>query len=276
MLSLILGIFARIISNSYLNVFQKLLTNRGEYSSIVNLYTYLGLSIIALIFCNSPIFNPNIMSYVLVMGFLGALGNCFIVKALSYGELSALAPINSYKPIVALIIGFIVLQEVPNIISILGIIFIILGTFILGNSTVIFNKATFYRFIALILLGTEAIFIKKVILLTDVSSAFLYWVLTGFIFSLFFVLFSKHNLKIKKQNIKYQLILIFLVAIMQYTTNYVFSKMNVAYALALFQLSTIISVFLGVNIFKEKGLAKKILASLIMIVGAVLIIVKDL
>jgi drug/metabolite transporter (DMT)-like permease len=62
---------------------------------------------------------------------------------------------------------------------------------------------------------------------------------------------------------------------MQYTTNYVFSKMNVSYALALFQLSTIFSVLLGVNIFKEKELLKKILASLIMILGAVLIILKN-
>ena len=63
-----------------------------------------------------------------------------------------------------------------------------------------------------------------------------------------------------------------MAAVMQYSTNYVFSKMNVAYALALFQLSTILSVFLGVNIFKEKGLARKVIASLIMITGAVIII----
>ena len=48
--------------------------------------------------------------------------------------------------------------------------------------------------------------------------------------------------------------------------------MNVSYALALFQLSTLLSIFLGVNIFKEKGLIKKLIASLIMIVGAIVII----
>ena len=59
---------------------------------------------------------------------------------------------------------------------------------------------------------------------------------------------------------------------MQYSTNYVFSKINVAHALALFQLSTIISIFLGVNIFKEESLIKKLIASIIMIFGATLLI----
>ena len=272
MINLLIGISSRIFSNSFLNVFQKILTKRGEYSSVVNFFTYLGLTIIALTFCNNPIFNIEILPNIFIMGFLGALGNYFIVKALSCGELSALAPINSYKPIVALAIGFVVLQEIPGLREILGIVLILIGTLFLGGSKILFNKSTLYRFIALILLGTEAIFIKKVILLSDVNSAFLYWVCTGLIFTFIFALLSRHPIRIQKENIPAQLTLIILVAIMQYSTNYVFAKMNVAYALALFQLSTILSVFLGVNIFKEKDLIKKLVASLIMIFGASLII----
>ena len=147
-----------------------------------------------------------------------------------------------------------------------------MATLFLGGSKIIFNKSTLYRFIALVLLGTEAIFIKKVILLSNVNSAFLYWVSTGLVFALIFAISSRHPLKIQKENIFNQLLLIFAVALMQYSTNYVFAKMNVAYALALFQLSTIISVFLGVNVFKEEGLIRKLLASIIMLIGAVAII----
>ena len=64
-----------------------------------------------------------------------------------------------------------------------------------------------------------------------------------------------------------------MVALMQYATNYTFKKINVAYALALFQLSSIVSVFLGVNIFRETGFVRKIIASLIMLLGAVIIII---
>lgn len=272
MLSLVLGLIARIFSNSYLNVFQKLLTNKGEAPSIINFYTYLGLTIIAFIVCPNPIFNMEILRILLIMGVLGALGNYFIIKALSIGELSSLAPINSYKPIIALIFGIILLNEIPGFVEILGIIFIILGTIILKKSNYLFSKATFYRFLALFFSGIEAIFIKKIIILSDLPSSFLYWALASFIFTFIFALTSKHAIKIQKQNVKLLLVLILLVTTMQYSTNYVFSKMNVAYALALFQLSSLVSIFLGVNVFNEKGILKKVLASFIMLLGATIII----
>jgi len=272
MLTLIFGIIIRIVSNSYLNVFQKLLTNNSEKPSVINFYSYFGLTIIAFIFTPNPIFTSEILVNILIMGLLGALGNYFIIKALSCGELSTLAPINSYKPVVALIIGIFLLKEIPAPIEIIAIFLIILGTFILTNSKFLFSKSCFYRILALIFSGTEAIFIKKIILLSDISSTFLYWAFSGLVFSSIFVLFSKHKLKIAKSNIKYQLGLIVLIGLMQYSTNYVFSKINVAFALSIFQLSTILSVFLGINIFKEKGLIRKIIASIIMIFGAIILI----
>jgi drug/metabolite transporter (DMT)-like permease len=250
-----------------------MLTSRGENSSVVNFYTYLGLTILGGFFTHSFIFTGVLLSNVLIMGFLGCLGNYFIIKALSCGELSILAPINSYKPIVALIFGIIFLHEIPSIISIIGISLIIFGTLFLSDLEVIFSKSCLFRIFALVFSGTEAIFIKKVILLTDISTAFFLWAMFGLIFSL--IIAMKHPLKISKQNISIQFYLILMVGIMQYSTNFVFSKMNVAYALALFQLSTILSIFLGVNFFHEKNLLKKIIASSIMILGAVILIIKQ-
>lgn len=270
MLYLLFGVLTRIFSNSFLNVFQKILTNSGEKSSVVNFYSYLGLTFLGLIFCRSLIFEPEFLIFIVFMGLLGALGNYFIIKALSEGDLSELAPINSYKPIVALLFGIFLLSEIPNLKEVCGIILIIAGTFLLFNKKITHSKALLYRFLALIFSGAEAIVIKKIILLTDINSAFVYWALSGLLFSL--ILALKYPLKLSKSSIKYQLILIITAGIMQYSTNYVFSKMNVAYALALFQLSAIISVFLGVNIFKEKGLTRKIIASAVMVIGAILII----
>ena len=55
-------------------------------------------------------------------------------------------------------------------------------------------------------------------------------------------------------------------------TNYVFDHMEVGYALALFQLSTIVSIFLGYRIFKEENITKKLIGSVIMVAGSVMII----
>ena len=270
----IFAILVRILSNSYLNVFQKLLTGLGQKSSVVNFYTYLGLGVIVLFFMslNSVVFSFELLLNVFVMGALGAIGNYFIIKALSIGELSTLAPINSYKPVVALLAGIIYLQETPSLNALYGIFLIIAGTyFIFDRRNIEYNgKAVFYRLLALIFSGTEAVFIKKNILLSDITSAFVYWVFAGLLFAALFAFSARKSLKIS--SVKYQIFLIIMVALMQYSTNFVFARMNVSYALALFQLSTLYSVFLGASIFHERNFRRKILASLVMAAGAVCII----
>ena len=228
------GILIRIFSNSYLNVFQKILTTRGEKSSVINFYTYLGLSLAGVLFLHQV----------------------------------------SYKPVVALIFGIIFLHEIPTISALLALVLIITGTyFVLGGWGKSKNRniiAIFYRILALICSGTEAVFIKKIILITGTTNCFILWALSGLLFSSMIVAFSRHKPVIKEY--KYQFLLILAVGIMQYSTNFVFARMNVSYALALFQLSTLLSVFLGVNMFHEAGLKKKIAGSIIMILGAVILI----
>lgn len=273
MIYILSGVITRIVSNSYLNVFQKTLTQEGNRPSVVNFYTYLGLTILSLFFVFSiNIQNTNtLLVNFILMGILGALGNYYIIKALSMGELSSLVPINSYKPLVAILVSFLYLKEIPSLSAIFGIVLIILGTYILYNKGEYNSKAVFYRVLALIFSGTEAVFIKKIILLTDIPTSFVLWALSGLIFSVFFTLGDKNCFKLPQ--IKPLIMLILSVGIMQYSTNFVFSKINVSYALALFQLSTLLSVILGAKIFHETGLKRKVIASLIMIFGAIVIIV---
>ena len=272
MIYVLTGVFTRIISNSYLNVFQKILTNEGNKSSVINFYTYLGLTLLSLIFIPfiDISFSNEVVFNFICMGILGALGNYFIIKALSAGELSSLAPINSYKPVIALIIAFFYLKEVPSLYALFGIILIISGTYIINKSISNNKLAVFYRVLALIFSGSEAVFIKKIILLSNIPTSFMLWAISGLIFSFLPVIMSKH--KPKLPSAKHLSLLILSVGIMQYSTNFVFSKINVSYALALFQLSTLLSIFLGVNIFKEDGLKRKLIASFIMILGAITII----
>ena len=266
----IFAVLLRIVSNSYLNVCQKFLTNLRQKSSVVNFYTYLGLGILILPLMS--LISVELIKYAFIMGALGALGNYFIIKALSIGELSTLAPINSYKPVVALVVGLLYLHEIPSAFAILGIFLIIVGTyFVLDKNEGALNyKAIFYRVLALIFSGTEAIFIKKIILMSDITTAFVYWVLAGLLFAGLFVLPARRTMKIVSY--KYQIFLVLAVGLMQYATNFVFARMNVSYALALFQLSTLLSVVLGVSLFKEKHLKRKLAASLVMVAGAVIII----
>ena len=78
--------------------------------------------------------------------------------------------------------------------------------------------------------------------------------------------------RIKVRDLFSYFYLVLCIGTMQYTTNYVFDHMEVGYALALFQLSTIVSIFLGYRIFKEENITKKLIGSVIMVAGSVMII----
>jgi drug/metabolite transporter (DMT)-like permease len=211
----------------------------------------------------------------------GALGNGFLVKALQYGELSILGPINSYKSVIGIIGGIILLGEVPNLWGILGIALIIFGSyFVLDTTEERFSLALLkrsdiqFRIWAMILTAIEAVFVKKVILASSVTTAFISWCCFGAVFS--FVAYKldikKEVKKIGKSNIEKIAFLIVCIGTMQFTTNYTFEHMSVGYALSLFQLSIIVSVLFGYRYFKELEIRKKLLGSSIMIIGSIVII----
>lgn len=279
----------RIISNPFANVFQKQITLRGSNPLIVNLITYFLLSIFCAFFAyfiKWPSLNNEFWMYSILGGMAGALGNGFLVKALHKGDLSVLGPINSYKSVVGIIIGIFLLSEIPNIWGILGIILIIYGSYFVLDTTeekfswALLKKSEIqFRIWAMILTAIEAVFIKKVILASSTTIAFMSWCVFGAFFSFIVLLFYHINLKseikqtFKIYNLNKYLLLILCIGAMQLTTNYAFDHMPVGYALSLFQLSTIVSILLGYNFFQEKEIWKKIFGSIIMIVGSVMIII---
>ncbi len=286
MVVLIIAVFIRILSNPISNVFQKQLTNK-HHPLFVNLVSYGVLSLVSLFLIIDFPFKtiPNAFWYYsLIGGLFGALGNGFIIKALESGQLSVLGPINAYKSIIGIIFAFLLIGELPNAWGFVGVLLIIVGSyFVLDNGVekiswrILNQPAIKYRIAALLLTGIQAVTDKQVILHSNLKYAFAGWSIFGFIFSI--PLFFATGINIKSQFIKITrwvfakyLGLATSIAIMVVSTNYAFKYMQVGTALALFQISILLSVFLGHQIFHEKGLIKKLVGSLIMIVGSALII----
>lgn len=279
----ILFLIIRIISNPVANLFQKKLT--VEISSVtINFYTYLILSIMCIPFAiryiTSEILTVEFLFWVLLAGFLCALGTVCTIKAVNIGELSILGPINSYKSVIGLISAIIFLKEIPSLVAIIGILFVIIGSRYIFESTqegfsfdLLKRKDIQLRFLSLVLTGTEAAILKKIILISSVETCFIFWCFMGLFWTFIFLVISRKKLIIKSAKI---FIILFLISVclglMQYSTNFVFERMNVGYALALFQLSSIVTVVLGYKFFKEKNLMRKLLGTFIMIVGSTLII----
>jgi len=287
------AIILRIFSNSLSNVYQKQLTSKGLNAFFINFIMYFGLVILCIpIVLNTNFSNLNysVWLYSVSGGLLGALGNSYLVKALDKGELSVLGPVNAYKPVAAMIFGILFLSEIPSLKGILAILLIIYGSYVIFDTQeegfsykLLKRKDIQYRIYALVFTAAEAVFIKNVIILTDIKISFFLWCFWGMIFTGLAVLkIIRFNLKnvsavYAVSNNKLCVItglvkIILCMGLMQYCTNYVFSKINVSYGLALFQLSTVLNVILGRHYFNETKILKKISGCLIMAAGAVILI----
>ena len=283
----LLAVIIRILVNPFSNVLQKQITQKGQHPLFINLATYILLAFISVCLIHDISFqslDAEFWIYSIAGGITGALGNGFIVKALEKGDLSVLGPINAYKSIVGMLFAFIIIREVPNIWGLMGMGFIIIGSyFVLDTTEEKFSWQQFkspaiqYRLAALVLTGIQAVLDKKVIEHSNLEIAFAGWSIFGAGFSFVFILFTKVSIQKEFKNldrailVKYFL-LVLTVGLMLASTNYTLSHMPVGYALALFQLSILLSVVLGYRFFNELHLFKKLMGATIMVIGSALII----
>jgi drug/metabolite transporter (DMT)-like permease len=284
---LMAAVVLRILSNPLANVFQKQLTHKHHHPLLINFLTYLLLAI----FCFIIAFTVNWQQlpfqfwlFSVLGGIAGAIGNGFLVKALHKGDLSVLGPVNAYKSVVGMIVGVFLLAEIPNVWGLLGVVLIVYGSYFVLDTTAerfswgLLKKPEIqFRIWAMILTAIEAVFIKKIILASSTTAAFISWCWFGALFSFLLLLVYQLDIKmeiskLKSTDFSKYLMLIICIGTMQFTTTYTFDHMPVGYALSLFQLSIIVSVLLGHQIFKEQDIRKKLVGSFIMIIGSVIII----
>jgi len=285
-------IFTRIISNPLSNVFQKKLTGNSASPLFIILITHLLLSLAMLpvLFQILPIqlsgsFYLNMFFCVL----LAIAGNTLIVAALRLTDLSVLGPINAYKSIVSLIIGIFLLGEIPTLMGTLGILLILAGSYFFikqgsarAESTgfIQFFKArgVRLRLAALILSATEAVFLKKALLLSSPLITFVCWCILGMFVAVIPGIFIKkiesqlNTVTLKQQTATY-LLLALTTGLMQFSTLYTFGVLQVGYSLALFQTSALLSVFFGYKFFQEQNVLQRLLGAFIMVIGAIFIVV---
>lgn len=290
MTSLLLALFARIIANPFSNVFQKKLTLAGLHPLWVNFATFFLLAcacVLPALSVNWSAFPAAFWLNCVIAGTLSASGNGFLVKALQQGDLSVLGPINSYKPVVSLIGGIFLLGELPEAGALAGIALIVAGSYFVldikqAGVTVKIGRRpeVVYRMAAMVLTAIEALFIKKIIVQSSVPVSFIVWCGFGALFSalllpVFGIRFTAQLRKSRPSNVRLFVALAATVGLIQATTNYVFARMNVSYALALFQLSAMVSVVLGWKIFHEKNIRRKLGGAALMMAGAILIILTN-
>ncbi len=281
----------RIVCNAWLNVLQKRALQLLSTSLLVAAtFVLLAALCLPVLFTYSFARLPAAFwrNMLLVIA-LDIPGNFFLVKSVGLADLSLIGPLNAYKPVVALLLGIIFLTEVPSLQGGIGVAIILCGSLLLApkvvassaNKTKAFGQrhGAWFRLLALLCTASASIFLKAAINASSAMHTFLAWAVLGALLAalLFFITRRARFEEISRQTRAHFAVLLLMATLfllMQLFTLQAFAMMPVAYVLALFQLSGLLNVWLGWKIFKEENILRRAVASMVMIAGAVLLIVK--
>ncbi|SOD97017.1 DMT family transporter [Spirosoma fluviale] len=287
-----LAVLTRIVVNPLQNVFQKQLTQRMANPLFIMSTTYGVLAIVCLAFWPQLQFAGLPSAFwqtILATSLFAMFGNVFLVRAIGLGDLSVLGPINAYKAVVGMVFSIFLLHEIPGWWGLAGILLIITGSYVVladRQSRTSSTQADYVplwkrpeiklRLAALVFSAIDGTFLKKSILLSTPTIAFFYWCLFGFIFSFIWIVIAMRATWWTQMSVVFSqktmyLALCATAGISQLMSNIALANMPVGYALALFQLSALISVLFGYQFFNEQGILRKLIGAGIMVGGAVLI-----
>jgi len=302
-----LAIVVRILSNPLANVFQKQLTQRSAHPIFIIAAVHTVLAVACLPYCFLPgtlNLAPAVWTNMIVAAVLAVAGNVLLVYALSETDLSILGPINAYKSVVGLVLGVFLVGERPTPTGLAGVLLIVAGSYFvidgsnqpvhpptrsgapaeqsgrMSNAFVRFfrQRGVQLRFAALFFSATEALFEKRAIVLSSPAIVFVLWSGLGCAIA------AAWTVVVLRRQLRGQLVvlrgglgtfvwLVVATATMQLATVFTFRALQVGYSLALFQLSAIVSVFLGRHYFAETNIRERLIGSVIMVAGAALIVI---
>lgn len=286
----LLIVLGRVFAAAASNVFQKKFTHQRLHSLFIVMLSYLVLTVISLpllFLVDHHAIADRFWWNILLAALLDMAGTLFLVLSLSKTDLSVFGPLNAYKVVISMILAVIFLGEIPSLQGFIGVLIILLGSFLLfppsaGTSSnrawhLFRQRGVQYRFLSILLFSIGTLPLKNAVLSGGTLATTLYWCLFGLPLSvLLYFLFSEQRWQMDWQKAaRHQTSFLWLggcIFVMQYATMLVFSQLLVAYSLALFQLSMVLQVFLGYRIFHEKHILRRLAACGVMISGCLLVL----
>lgn len=284
-------VFGRLMFSLASTVYQKKLAQHGLHPFYIVAATYFVLGILAtplLLFIDFSRLSVDFWLNVLLASLFDVAGWMFLVLSLSKTDLSVFGPLNAYKVVASMLLAVLFLHEIPSAQGLSGVLLIIVGSFFLMPPTattqtnkiggLLRDKGVQARFLSIFLFSVGTVFLKKSVAGGALETT-VFWSLIGLplvLFSNYFFLPSSltEQIKTTKQHL-YSIALVgAMVFAMQYFTLLLLANMLVAYALALFQLGMVLQVLIGYRVFNEKDIVRKLLASLVMMAGSLLVLVR--
>jgi drug/metabolite transporter (DMT)-like permease len=283
-------IFLRVILSVSANAVQKrLLLNRaGVYHTWILTYLFmLGPAVgVALWFSPLPAFA--FWGEIVLGGGLDALGNLAMVAALRVTDISVFGPLNALRPILALFFGWVFLGESPTALGMAGVAITVFGGVILFSDKEGHHargrlgevaRALFLRVTGLSLGVVGAVFLKRAATYSSAQMTVAAWIVCGLVvLTGAAALHRRADLttlgSAARTHVRWLGVHAVCFLTMQWLTIRIFQETLLAYSFVYFQLAIVLQVFIGRIFFKERAFKRRLVASMIMATGSVLVLWK--
>ncbi len=263
---------------------KKAISQIDEYVSTFSLNLLTAIFALPLLLFNDiPNIGNNFWYAIIAIGIFNTIAYLLFFKAIKASDLSIVAPITTFSPLLLLITSPFIVGEFPNPLGILGIFIIVIGAYLLKFQ----DKTRGYLFPLKSLFNeTGARFMFGVVLVWSISanidkigvqnSSPIMWAIAGHLSVTVFclpILFFKSKSNIREIKSNGQNLIFLSLA----NTLSILSQMTalqlalVSYVIAVKRTSALFNVLWGWLIFKEQGIKERIVGSMIMILGVVVI-----
>lgn len=265
------------------------LKNFDEYiiGCSLTFFTALFLSPL-LFFIEIPQLGNNFWLALSVSASLNAIAYTIYLKAIKISDLSIVAPIATFTPLFLLITSPLIVGEFPNLMGIIGVLLIVVGSYVLNIKEK--QRGYFAPFRAIIIdkgsrLALLVAFIWSITGNFDKvgvqNSSPIFWGISVFftisILLLPIVLYKSHHNSYKIKTGGWKLVVYGMINSVAMGCQMMAINLTfVAYVISVKRTSALFSVILGKIILKEKGIKERLLGATIMILGVFLISISQL
>ena len=281
-------IISRVFLSVSANAVQKRLLLEGVRITPMWLATYVLMLLPALVLCATQTLSVSREFWLnaVLAGLLDAAGNLAMVGALRSTDLSLFGPLNAFRPVIALVFGWIFLQETPTALGGMGVAVTVAGALILFGKPTVGDRESrqTWKVLALRITGLSlstlgAVFLKRAALVASAELTLGAWLVCGIAFLGLMTSFRGTNpiasiasgLRSHTGRITGHALLFF---IMQWLTIRIFQNTILSYSFVYFQLGMVFQVLTGGIVFQERAMGRRLAACGIMCLGRAVVLWK--
>lgn len=234
--------------------------------------------LIVILFNSFEKINIKTFIFLILSGISTALLWINYFKALDYGNVNEVTPVDKTSIVITLVLSSIFLNEKITILKIISCILIIVGTFLMVNKSEHSNNKKWLLYAILTAIFTSVSAIISKIGLRDINPSLgnFYRTIVVFILIWLYVIIKKKQkdiISIKRQTWIYLIISGFTTSLSWLFYFYALKNGEASMVFPIEKLSVVVSIGLSYIILKEKMTKKSIIGLILIIIGTLILLI---